>query len=75
MKYEANTSSEFDRNSDSSEEEDFSKHGNRDSSRKSQFTSRNSGENIVEQVISIAEKPYILETPTDWSVWAIRTQH
>ena len=75
LKYEANASFEFDRNSDSSEEDDFFKHGNRDSSRKSQFTSRNSGDNIVEQVFSIAEKPYILETPTDWSIWAVKTQH
>ena len=60
LKYEANASFEFDRNSDSSEEEDFSKHGKRISSKYPKSNSRNSSENIVEQVISIAEKPYIL---------------
>ena len=75
LKYEANASFDFDRNSDSSSEEDFSKHGKRISSKTPKSKAENSSENVVEQMFSIAEKPYILETPTDWNVWAIRTQH
>jgi hypothetical protein len=42
----------------------------------SRQTNLDANDNMVKQVFSIAEKPtYILETPTDWRVWAIKTQH